>query len=76
MKKNLEISQIFCNDRHLATNNMQARYEIGPLIGTGAHGTVYKVRRRKTGETFAMKTILDCKETEIETMWALKGTEG
>lgn len=55
---------------------MEARYEIGPLIGTGAHGTVYKVRRRKTGETFAMKTILDCKETEIETMWALKGTEG
>ena len=55
---------------------MEAQYEIGPLIGKGPHGAVYKVKRRKTGETFAMKTILDCKETEIETMWALQDTEG
>ena len=55
---------------------MEARYGIGALIGKGAYGTVHKVKRRKTGETFAMKTIPRCREMEIKKMRALKDIDG
>ena len=44
------------------------RYDLGPVLGTGAYGTVRECTLRETGEAFACKTILKSRVDDIDVL--------
>lgn len=43
--------------KHASITNIWDLYEVGDMLGSGMSGAVHVVRRKETGDTFAMKTV-------------------
>jgi len=43
--------------KHMSIGNIWDLYEVGDMLGSGMSGAVHVVRRKETGDTFAMKTV-------------------
>eukprot|EP00948_MAST-09A_sp_MAST-9A-sp1_P001452 g1452.t1 len=64
------LSWILQDARKDASKKLHEKYEILEEIGKGAYGTVYRAQNRLTGQTCAVKSILNAKlsNEEVETL--------